>query len=116
MRTAVNVAIVLALAALIAFLPGAGVAAGLFVWLVGIVFWGALAWFVARLYREYRDEIYGLGDGMRAVLYLSVGIIVLTVSATQRMWATPSGLIAWFALVAAACYGIYAAWRQHSTY
>ena len=116
MRTAVNVAIVLALAAAVAFLPGAGVAAGMFIWLVALIFWGALAWFVARLYREYRDEIYGLGDRMRAVLYVSVGVIVLVVSATQRMWETPAGLLAWFALVAAATYGVFAAWRQHRSY
>ena len=116
MRTAVNVAIILALAALIAFLPGAGIAAGMFVWLVAIVFWGALAWFVARLYREYRDEIHGLGDSMRAVLYVSVGAIVLTVSATERMWDTPIGLFAWFALVGAATYGVFAAWRRYRAY
>ena len=116
MRTVVNVAIIFALAALIAFLPGAGVAAGMFIWLVAIVFWGALAWFVARLYREYRDEIYGLGDRMRAVLYVSVGATVLTVAATSRLWETPAGLLAWFVIIGAACYGVYAAWRQHRAY
>lgn len=116
MRTAVNVAIVVALAAAVAFLPGAGVAASMFVWLVALVFWGALAWFVARMYREYRDEIYGLGDRMRAVLYASVGVAVITVAATNRLWDTPAGVLAWFVLVGAACYGVYAAWRQHRAY
>lgn len=116
MRTAINVAIILGLAALVAFLPGAGVAAEMFVWLVAIVFWGALAWFLARLYREYRDEIYGLGDGMRAVLYGSIGVVVVTVAATERLWETPAGLLAWFGLIAAALYGVFAAWRRHRAY
>jgi len=115
-RTAVNVAIILALAALIAFLPGAGVAAGLFVWLVGIVFWGALAWFMARMYREYREELYGLGDRMRAVLYVSLGVIVVTLTATSRLWNTPAGMLAWFLLMGAALYGLFAVWRQYRTY
>jgi hypothetical protein len=116
MRTLANVAIILALAALIAFLPGAGVAAEMFVWLLALIFWGALAWFVARLYREYRDEIYGLGDRTRALLYVSVGVAVLTVAATERLWETPAGLLAWFALVGFALYGVFAAWRQHRAY
>jgi len=115
-RTARNIAIVAALAALVAFLPGAGVAASMFVWVVAIFFWSALAWFVARLYREYRDDIYGLGDRMRAVLYASVGMIVVTVAATSRLWETPAGVFAWFALVGAAIYGVVAAWRQHRAY
>jgi hypothetical protein len=115
-QTLRNVAIVVALAALVAFLPGAGVAATMFVWLIAIVFWGALAWFVARLYREYRDEIYGLGERTRAVLYVSVGVLVVTVAATNRLWETPGGLLAWFALVGAGVYGVFAAWRQHRAY
>jgi hypothetical protein len=46
-KTALYVGIILALAAAVAFLPAAGVAAGMFIWLIGILFWGALAWFLA---------------------------------------------------------------------
>ena len=116
MRTALYVAIIVALAALIAFLPGAGVAASMFVWLLAIVFWGTLAWFVARLYRQYRDEIYGLGERTRAVLYVSVGVVVITLAATDRLWDTPAGILAWFALVGAAIYGFLATWRQYRAY
>jgi hypothetical protein len=111
-KTAVNVAIILALAAAVAFLPGAGTAAELFVWLLAILFWGALAWFVARLYREHRSEIFGLGDRMRGVLYVSIAVLVLTVTATGRLWETPAGLFAWLALVGAAIYGLIAVWRH----
>ncbi len=116
MRTAVNIAIIVALAALIAFLPGGGVAASMFVWLLVLLFWGALAWFIARLYRQYRDEIYGLGDRTRALLYFSIGVAVVTVAATERLWETPAGLFAWFALVGAAVYGVFAVWRQYRSY
>src|SRR5688500_12367008 len=116
MRTLLYIAIIVGLAALIAFLPGAGVAASMFVWLLALVFWGALAWFVARLYREYREEIFGLGERTRAVLYASVGALVVTVAATGRLWDTPLGLLAWFVLVGAALWGLFATWRQYRAY
>jgi hypothetical protein len=115
-RTYLYVAIILALAAAVAFLPGAGAAAGLFIWLLGILFWGALAWFLSRLYREYRTDIYGLGDRMRAVLYGSVAVAVLTVTATRRLWDTPAGMFAWFLLVGAASYGVFMVWRHWREY
>ena len=66
-----NVAIILALAAAVAFLPAAGVGASFLGWLLGIAFLAALAWFVARMYREYRLTIYGLGDRNRGLLYVA---------------------------------------------
>jgi len=115
-RTPLYIAIILAIAAAVAFLPVAGRTAALFIWLLGIVFWGILAWFMARLYREYRTDIYGLGDRMRGVLYGSVGVAVLTVTATRRLWETPAGLFAWFLLVGAASYGVFAVWRHWRAY
>ena len=116
MRTALYVGIILALAAAVAFVPGGGDTANLFVWLIGVLFWGALAWFLGRLYREHRTDIYGLGDRMRAVLYVSIGVAVLTVTATRRLWETPAGLFAWFLLVGAASYGVFMVWRQWREY
>lgn len=116
MRTALYLVIILALAAAVTFLPGGGPTANLLVWMIGILFWGALVWFLSRLYREYRNDIYGLGDRMRAVLYASLGIVVLTVTATARMWNTPAGLFAWFLLVGAAVYGVFMVWRHWREY
>jgi hypothetical protein len=111
-RTPIYVAVILALAAAIAFLPGGGLTARLLLWLIGILFWGTLAWFVARLYREHRNEVYGLGDRMRAVLYGSVGLSVLAVTGTSKLWQTPAGLFAWFLMIGAASYGVFAVWRH----
>ena len=102
MRNARNVLIILVLAAAVAFLPGAGVGASFLGWLLGIGFLGALAWFIARLYREYRLTLYSLGDRNRGLLYGAVGVTVLTLTATKLMWQTAIGTLAWFALLAAA--------------
>ena len=116
MKTARNVAIVLALAAAVALIPAGGFAAGLLLWLLGIAFWAIIAWFCARMYREHRMALFMLGDRMRALLYASIGVAVLTVSATNRLWGTPAGLIAWFALIAAASYGVFEVWRYSRRY
>jgi hypothetical protein len=116
MTTARNVAIILALAAAVAFLPGAGSGASLLVWVLGICFLAALAWFAARAYREYRGELFGLGDRMRLVLYGSIGVVVLTLTATDRLWDTGPGTVAWVLLLAAAAYGVFSVWRFSRQY
>ena len=111
-----NIAIVLALGAIVYAAPGAGDAAGVLAWLLGVIFLLTLAWFVAVMYRQYRGEIYSLGDSMRLVLYASIGLIVLTLTATQRLWHTGAGTVVWFGLLAAASAGVYLAVRAHRSY
>jgi len=115
-KTARNVAIIVAIAAAVALLPGASFAAGLLTWVVGIAFFGSLAWFASVTYREHRAELYGLGDQMRGVLYGSVAAIVLAVTGTSKLWNTPAGTLAWFALMGAALYGLYAVYRHSREY
>ena len=115
-RQARNVVIILALAAAVAFLPAAGVGASFLGWLLGIAFLAALAWFVARLYREYRLTIYGLGDRNRGLLYVAVGVTVLTLTATRLLWESAVGTAAWFVLLGAAVWAavyVYRAWREY---
>src|SRR5437763_8955805 len=118
MKTARNVLIVLAIAAAVALIPAGGFAAGLLLWVLGIAFWGIFAWFGARMYREHRMSLLALGDRMRALLYVSIGVAVLTVSATRRLWDTPAGVLACFLLLSGAAYGVLAGWqspRGHAT-
>ena len=111
-----NVAIILALAAAVAFLPAAGVGASFLGWLLGIAFLAALAWFVARLYREYRLTIYGLGDRNRGLLYVAVGVTVLTLTATRLLWESAAGTAAWFVLLGAAIWAAVYVYRASQEY
>ena len=111
-----NVAIILALAAAVAFLPAAGVGASFLGWLLGIAFLAALAWFVARLYREYRLTIYGLGDRNRGLLYVAVGVTVLTLTATRLLWESAVGTAAWFVLLGAAVWAAVYVYRASQEY
>lgn len=119
MKHARNIAIVLALAAALAYLPRANTAADAVAWLLTLVLYGALAWFVHTLYRSYRAEIYGLGDRMRALLYVSIGVATVAVVGTSELWDTGAGTALWFALVGAASFGVFtvfAHWREENTY
>jgi hypothetical protein len=111
-----NIAIVLALAGVVYALPAVGALAGLLAWLLGVVFLGVLAWFVMVMYRHYRGEIFSLGEGMRALLYTSLALAVLTVTATPRLWASGPGTAVWFALLALASSGAFVAWRSYRRY
>ena len=111
-----NIAIVLALGAIVYAAPGAGRAAGVLAWLLGVVFLGTLAWFAAMMYRQYRGELYSLGDRMRLVLYGSIGLAVLTLTATRRLWETGAGTVIWFGLLVAASAGVYTAVRSYQSY
>jgi NAD(P)-dependent dehydrogenase (short-subunit alcohol dehydrogenase family) len=111
-----NVAIVLALGAVVYFVPGGGNAAAL----VGAVFstaiLAAFVMFAVRFYRERRMDIGLLDDRWRAVLYGSLGVIVLAMAARPRLIATGGGVIVWLAAVAGAAYGLYRVWRHHREY
>lgn len=115
-RTVLYIAIILALAAAVALLPGGGTAASAVGTALSIAFLGTLAWFAARLYRENRLALMGLEDRWRAVLYVAIGVVVVTLAATSRLWLTSAGVIVWFALLFGAAYALYATWRQARTY
>jgi hypothetical protein len=111
-----NVVIVLALAALVAIAPGGGNASAAILQALLIAMLGAIVFFAVRLYREHRMDLYGLGDRNRAILYASIGLATLTVTGTSRLWETGAGVIAWFALICLAVYGVYYVFRASREY
>jgi hypothetical protein len=114
-----NIAIVLAIAAAVAFVPSGGSAANTVAWILTLIMYGALAWFVHTLYRSYRGELYGLGDRMRGLLYLSIGVATVAVVGTSDLWDTGAGTIVWFLLVGGASFGaftVFSHWREQNSY
>lgn len=111
-----NVVIILALAAIVMLVPGGGNASAGILQALVIVMLAAIGWFGVRLYREHRTDIYSLGDRNRGILYGSAGLLALTVTATDRLWATGPGTVVWVALIALACYGVYYVFRSSRTY
>jgi drug/metabolite transporter (DMT)-like permease len=109
---------VLALVALaLVVLPGGGNALDVALALLSIVFLAAIAFLGYRLYRQYHFDIDTLQPNTRLALYGSIGLAILTVVGTRRLFDVGGpGIIAWFALLALCSYGIYWVWVQYRSY
>jgi hypothetical protein len=107
-QTARNIVIVLVIAALVVLIPGGGTGANVAGQAASLAFLASLVWFASIQYRQHRTTLFSLGDRRRGVLYGSIAIATLTLSATSRLWATSTGSIAWLVLMAAAAYAVFA--------
>ncbi len=116
LKTVRNVAIVLALAAAVDFLPGGSRAANTFSTALLVVFLAALGWSAVWLYRQRRVGLYSLGEHRRGLLYGAIAIGVLTVAAKDRMWETGFGEFLWFVLAGLVAYTLFALYRYSRSY
>ena len=116
MKVARNVAIILAVAAAVAFLPGGWPAATFFATLLSILMLVGLVWFAGRMYMERRIDLFSLGDRNRALLYGAVAVIVLTLTASQRLFETGIGAVAWLVLICGAVGALFWVWRAQRQY
>jgi hypothetical protein len=103
-----NIGIVLVIAALVVAVPGGGTGATVALQAASIAFLAALGWFASVMYRQHRIALYSLGDKRRAILYAAVGVAVLTLTATVRLWQTSAGKVAWCVLLVASAYAAFA--------
>ena len=111
-----NGLIVLALALVVWLVPGGGDGASALSALFSIAFTALIAWVVARLYRDYRMELFGLGDRMRGLLYGCVGVAIFAMAARPALWTTGGGTLLWIVMIGGASYGAYVVWRHYKTY
>lgn len=115
--TARNIAIVVALGLVVWLAPGGGETATFITQLLGAVFIVLIAVGCGMLYRNFRGEIFSLGDTWRLALYAAVGIAVVTVAASGRLWgAGGAGAALWFALIGGASYTLYLVWQRYRAY
>jgi|SRR5215218_9619476 len=109
---------VVALAALaLVALPGGGSALDVVLTLLTVAFFAAIAFLVYRLYRQYRLELDTLDSTLRLVLYGSLGLALLALTATDRLFDAGGGaVLLWFALLALASYGMFWVWTRYRRY
>jgi hypothetical protein len=109
--------VVALVALLLEVLPGGGNALDVVLTALTIAFFAAIALLVARMYRQYRLDIETLDPSIRLALYGSLAIAVLTFTGTDRLFdAGGGGVLAWFALLALASYGLFWAWTHYRRY
>jgi hypothetical protein len=109
--------IVMLIALALVVLPGGGNALDVLLTALTIAFFAAIALLGARMYRQYRLDIDSLDPNIRLALYGSLAIALLTFTGTDRLFdAGGAGVIAWFALLSVASYGLYWAWTRYRRY
>lgn len=111
-----NVLIIVAIAAAVAFVPGGGTGAGIVGSALSTLITVCFVLFFAYLYRERRQDIEGLGDRWKLVLYSALGAIVLLFAATGRLFSSGLGTIVWIAALAGCVYLLVMVWRQYRAY
>jgi hypothetical protein len=116
LQTIRNIAIILALAAAIDFLPGGGNAAAAVLAALSMIFMAAIAWLLYRVYNEQQLTISSLSDARKAGLFGAVGAIALLVVAYDDFRSWEGGILLWVALMAACLGVIFLIWRSATTY
>ena len=111
-----NAAIVLLLAAVVAFAPAGSNAADVVLTLITMAFLTAIAWTFYVLSRENQLTLATLSDGRRAILYGALGMIVLLIAGTDELFGSGGGTVAWILLFAASVAAIYLVWKEANTY
>jgi hypothetical protein len=116
-QTAWKFGVIALVALVLVVLPGGGSALDVLLTAITLAFFAAIALLVARLYRQYRLDLESLDSSIRLALYGSLAIAVLTFTGTDRLFdAGGGGVIAWFALLALASYGLFWAWTRYRRY
>src|SRR4029453_14916644 len=116
MAAARNVAIVLLVAAAVAFVPGGGTTTDVIGAVLSTLILGSIVSFAARFYREHRLDLESLGDRWRGVLYGSLGVIVLAMAARSELVDTGGGPLFFIAPPAGAVSALYPGWRHYREY
>jgi hypothetical protein len=116
MRNLRNLAIVMALAFAVAFLPAGGNVADAMLTAITMGFLAAIAWTVFVLSRENQLTLATLSDGRRAILYAALGLIALLIAGSDELFATGGGTLAWILLLGAAVGAIWRIWVEANTY
>jgi hypothetical protein len=111
-----NIAIIALVALAIVVIPGGGNAADLVIATISLAFLAAIAWLGRRLYREHQFTLMSLSSAHRALLYGAIALIFMTLVATDRLWNTGLGLLAWFCLLGAASAALYYVWTESRRY
>ena len=116
LRNLRNAVIVLLLAAVVAFAPAGSNAADVVLTLITMAFLTAIAWTAYVLSRENQLTLATLSDGRRAILYGSLGLIVLLIAGTDELLDSGLGTLVWIGVLIFSVLAIMQVWREANTY
>ena len=117
MKTARNFGIIALVALALTALPGGDATLAVVLTLLTLAFFTAIALLGYRLHRDNRMALDALAPRQRLVLYASIGLAFLTFTATRRLFGLEGlGILAWFALLALASYGVFWVYMRSQRY
>lgn len=100
----------------VAFLPGGGNVAAAILAALTMGLLAGISWMVYTLSRENQLTLATLSDGRRALLYGAVGMILLLIAGSDRLFASGGGTLLWILLLAASIAAIWKVWMEANTY
>jgi hypothetical protein len=115
-RAARNVAIVMALALVVAFVPGGGNLADAVFAALTMGFLAGISWLAYTLSRQSQLTLATLSDGRRAILYAAVGILVLLVAGYSELRSSGGGTLLLILLFGASVTALWRIWTEANTY
>jgi hypothetical protein len=114
-RTARNLAIIMLLALVIAFLPGGGNLAEAVLTALTMALLAGIAWMVYTFSRENQLTLATLSDSRRAILYGAVGLLTLLIAGSDKLFSTGGGTLLWILLLALSIAAIWRIWMEANT-
>ena len=111
-----NILIVVAIAALVAFLPGGETSAGLVGAVLSTLITVAFVALLARFYRERRMDLFSMPDRWRLQLYGALGLLVLLLAGAGRLFETGAGTLLWLIGMSGCVYLLVLCFRQYRQY
>jgi hypothetical protein len=115
-RTVRNVAIIMVLAALVAFAPHGGNVVEAVFTLLTMCFLAGISWMLFTLSRENQLTLATLDDKRRAIFYAAFGMIALLVAGADELFGSGGGTVFWIAAFAASIAAIWRVWVDANTY
>ena len=116
MRTLRDVAIIMALALVVAFVPSGGNVAEAILTAITMGFLAGLAWMVFVLSRQNQLTLATLTDARRAILYGGLGMIALLIAGSDELLGSGGGTLLWILLLGASVAAIWRVWIDANTY
>lgn len=116
MRALRDVAIIMALALAVAFVPAGGNLADAILTAITMGFLGGIAWMLFVLSRQNQLTLAALSDGRRAILYAALGMLALLVAGSDELLASGGGTLLWILLFGASIAAIWRVWMDANSY
>ena len=112
MRVARNIAIVMVLAAGVAFLPGGGEVTDAILQTLSLAFLAAIAFAAWRFLRDNEFTLLAMPDSRRYLLFGAIALLVVLVAGMGSMWSSGLGTFIWLILAGVSIVTLWRVWTE----